>query len=80
MPPNTVSERMEILLLIRTQHLSSEGHDYLSTFQYPFEMLLNQKHAGMVSVYANNPDKENREMGRKWIGNRIYNITSRILV
>lgn len=71
---------MGILLLIITRHLSSEDHGYLSTFQYPFEMLLNKKHAGTVSLYANNPDKERREMCRMWIGNRIYNITSTIFV
>lgn len=71
---------IEILLLIITRHLSSEDHGYPSTFQYPFEMLLNEKHAGSVSLYANNPDKERREMRRMWIGNRIYNITSTIFV
>lgn len=62
MPPNSC---MEILLLTGRKHPSSEGHGSLS-FQYPFEMLLNQKHTGIVSAYANNPDKERR--GWVWCG------------
>lgn len=55
---------MEILLLIRIRHLSSEGPGYLSTFQYHFGRLENQRHRGMVSVHDNNLDKERRKMGR----------------
>lgn len=43
-------------------------------------MTLNQKHRRIVCVYANNPDKERREMSKMWISNRIYNLYSRILV
>lgn len=62
---------MKILLLIRTRHLPSEGHGYLSTFQYFFEILLNQTYGGMVYVYAKiliNREKRKRGRDEKWVG------------
>ena len=57
-PRGLIVDCMEILLLSRTRYLPSENHDYLSIFQYCFEIFLNWKQGGMVCVYANNPDKE----------------------